>query len=177
MQVFLFNMLNRQQKKELIDELADKIKRQKGLVFTNFRGLNVEELSQLRRELREINGEYKIAKKTLINLALKKAGKNFDVNKFNNSVAITFGFEDPVTPAKAMYEFSKKHKALEILGGAIEGNLLSVEEVGELAKIPTKQELLFMLVNNLKSPINGFINILQGGMRNLVGVLRAISDK
>ena len=177
MQIFLFNMLNRQQKKELIDELADKIKRQKGLVFTNFRGLNVEELSQLRRELREVNSEYKIAKKTLINLALKKAGKNFDVNKFNNSVAITFGFEDPITPAKAMYEFNKKHKALEILGGVMEGNLLSVEEVRELAKIPTKQELLFMLVNNLKSPINGFINILQGGMRNLVGVLRAISDK
>ncbi len=174
--IFIY-MLNKQQKKELVEELADKIKRQKGLVFTDFRGLNVEELTQLRNELREIKGEYKIAKKTLINLALKKAGKDFNVNEFNNSVALTFGFEDPITPAKTICEFSKKHKALEILGGAMEGKFLSTEKVRELAKIPTKQELLAMLVGSLKSPINGLINALQGNTSKLVGVLSAISNK
>ena len=92
-------------------------------------------------------------------------------------MALAFGFEDPITPVKTICEFSKKHKALEILGGVIEGEFLSVEKVKELAKIPTKQELLAMLVGSLKSPISGFINALQGNISNLVGVLRAISNK
>jgi len=170
-------MLTKKQKQEIIEELADKIKRQKILVFTDFRGLGVGEMQELRSQLREADIEYKVAKKTLIKLALEKAKKKVDISQFKGSLALAFGWEDPVMPVKIISKFTKQHKDLEILGGLMEDKFLSTEEVKELAKIPSKDELLIKLITSLKSPISGFVNVLQGNIRNLIGVLSTISNK
>lgn len=172
----IFFMLTKTQKQEIIEELTDKLKRQKSLIFTDFRGLKVGEMQDLRNKLRDSDIEYKVAKKTLIKLAIDKAKKVVDTNQFESSVALAFGYKDPITPAKVISAFTKEHKNLQILGGLMEDKFLTIEEVKELAKIPSRDELLVKLTCSLKSPISGFVNVLQGNIRNLVGILVAIKN-
>lgn len=169
-------MLTKTQKKELIKELVDKIKRQQSLVFTDVSGLSVGEMQKLRRELKKAGIEYKVAKKTLITLALKEAKHDIDISQVPGSLGAAFSYQDPVSPAKIIFKFSKDHKNLKVVGGIMEGKLLTVQEVETLSKIPSKEELLAMLVGSLKGPISGFVNVLQGNIRNLIGVLSAIKN-
>ena len=167
-------MLTKTQKKELIKELVDKIKRQKSLVFTDISKLNVGEMQKLRRELKKAGIDYKVAKKTLINLALKEAKQDIDAEQIPGSLGAAFSYDDPISPAKIIFKFAKEHKKLKIVGGMMENRFLTFEEVQSLSKIPSKEELLAILVNSLKGPISGLVNVLQGNMRNLIGVLNAI---
>lgn len=169
-------MLTKQQKQQLIEELADKLKRQKSLVFTDFRGLKVGELQDLRKKLKEAGAEYRVAKKTLIKLVLDKAKKKIDTSQFKDSMALAFGYQDPIMPAKVIDKFAKEHKDLKILGGLMNDDFLTIDEVKELANIPSKDELLIKLIVNLRSPIKGFVNVLGGGIRSLIGILGAIKN-
>jgi len=170
-------MLTRQQKEEIVNELADKIKRQKSLVFTDVTGVNVGEIQDLRRKLREQEIEYKVAKKNLIKLALKKEKQEMDISEFNGSLALAFAYKDPISSIKILDNFAKEHKNLKILGGIMENKILTIQEIQELAKIPSKDELLAILIGNLKAPVSNFVSILGGGIRNLVGIFNAISNK
>lgn len=170
-------MLTRKQKEEVVEELADKIRRQQSLIFTDITGVNVGDLQKLRRELRKQNIEYKVTKKSLIGLALKKGKKDLDISGFNGSLAIAFGYEDPIMPAKILSNFAKQNENLKILGGLMENKALALEEVKALAMIPSKNELLAMLINSIKGPINGFVNVLNGVTKNFIGILNAIENK
>ncbi len=170
-------MLTRQQKEQIVEKLADKIKRQKSLIFTDVTGVNVSGIQDLRRKLREQEIEYKVAKKNLIKLALEKEKQDLDISEFNGSLALAFSYKDPISSIKILDNFSKEYKNLKILGGIMEGKILSIEDIRELAKIPSKDELLAMFIGSLKAPINGFVNVLGGGIRNLVGIFNAISNK
>jgi len=181
-------MLNREQKKQIVEELADKVKRQKSLIFTDVTGVNVGEIQDLRRKLREQEIEYKVTKKNLIKLALENQKQEIDpirqelsngvnISQFTGTIGLAFSYKDPISSIKILDNFSKEHKNLKILGGIMEGKILSIEDVRELAKIPSKDELLAILTGNLKAPISNFISILGGGIRNLVGIFNAISNK
>lgn len=170
-------MLTKAQKQQLIEELADKLKRQKALIFTDFRGLKVEEMQDLRKKLKEVGVEYKVAKKTLIKLALEKAKKELDTSRFESSVALAFGYQDPVMPAKIINNFSKEYKNLKILGGLVNDKFLTIDEIKELAKIPSRDELLTNLVASLKSPIKGFVNVLGGNIFTFINLLKQVSNE
>lgn len=174
-------MLTKKQKQQIVNELTDKIKRQKSLVFTDVTGINVNEIQDLRRKLREAEVEYKIAKKSLIDLALKKdpirQKLSNGVKKLTGTIGLAISYDDPVMPIKILDNFSKEHKNLKFLGGIMEDKVLSIEDIKELAKIPSKDELLANLINTIKAPIKGFINVLEGNIRNLVGIFNAISNK
>ena len=170
-------MLTKKQKEQVIEDLTDRIKRQKVLVFTDFSGLKVSETRDLRKKLREAGMEYKVAKKTLIKLALEKAKKVADIMQFKSSVALVFGYNDPIMPAKIISGFSKEHNKLKVLGGLMEDKVLTVEEIKELAKIPSREELLAKLVWSIKSPVSGLVNVLSGNIRNLIGILTALQNK
>ena len=167
-------MLSKIQKKKIIDELADKIKRQKILIFTNVAGVKVGEIQKLRRELKKEEVEYKVIKKTLINLALKQAKQEVDTSSFIGSSALAFGYQEPVLPAKIIYNFSKEHLNLKILGGLMENRFLTPEEVIELAKIPSKQELIAKLIGSIQAPVSGLVNVLEGNLRNLLLIFKQI---
>ncbi len=167
-------MLTKKQKEKIIEELIDKIKRQNILIFTDFKKLKVGEIRDLRKRLKEANAEYKAAKKTLIKLAFIRGKKDVDTSKFESSVAIAFGYDDPLSLVKTVSKFSKEHGNLKILGGLMEDRFLLAEEIKELAKIPSRNELLAKLLGTLKAPISGFVNVLQGNIRNLLSVLSAI---
>jgi large subunit ribosomal protein L10 len=169
-------MLTKKQKQEIINELADKIKRQKSLIFTDAKGVRVKEIQLIRRELKKLEAEYRVAKKSLMKLALKKEGKEMDLSQFSGSLASSFGYKDPISLIKVLTKLAKTNDKFKILGGMVEGKVLSVLEIKELSKIPSKEILLAKLIGSIKSPISGFVNVLQGNMRNLVGVLSAIKN-
>jgi len=168
-------MLTRKQKQELIDGLSKKIKESRSIVFADYKGLNVGDLKELRKKLKTSGVELKVAKKTLIDLAFKKAAvDNVSSKKMDGQVALALSFEDEIAGAKILREFSRKHENLKILAAWLEGNFLGQAEAMALAQTPSKEQSRAQLVNVLASPISGFLSVLQGNLRSLTYVLSQI---
>jgi len=168
----------RQQKEKEIEKLAEKLSKMKALVFANYDGLKVKEVDELRKILRDQGIDYLVSKKTLMKLALKKAGlKEIKVDELVGGVGLAFGYEDEVLPAKLLNDFAKTHQSLKLVGGILENKFIAKEKVLELARIPGKQELLAKTVWVIKSPISGFVNVLSGSLKSLLYVLNSIKDK
>lgn len=167
------------QKNEITRNLTERIKKSKSIVFAGFNALGVKDNEELRLKLRAENGEYYVAKKTLLERALKEQGvENLDSKSLIGKLAVIFSYEDEVSPAKILDSFRKgKEDKICFLGGVLEGKLLSKEEVEDLAKLPSKVELYAKLVGTLNAPVSGFVNVLAGNIRNFVGVLKAIEEK
>jgi large subunit ribosomal protein L10 len=170
-------MLTKIQKKKVINDLADKIKRQQGLIFTDMKGIKVVDIQKLRREIKKAEGEYKVAKKTLTNLALKQEKRNIDMTKFEGSLSLVFGYKEPVSLAKILVNFGKKNENLKILGGLINNVFFTTEQIKDLANIPSREELLAKLIWSIQYPISGFANVLQSNIRNLISILSALQSK
>jgi len=164
----------KEQKKKELESLKEKIKKQKTMIFVDFSGLKVENMSQLRRALKKSDSELKVAKKTLMKLALKDAGMENDISGLEGEIALVLGYGDQIIPAKLVYEFSKENPSLKILGGFFENQFKSAEDFIVLAQIPSKQELLARLVGSISSPITGFVRVLEANLKGLVYVLSAI---
>lgn len=169
------NMITRQQKKEIVEELIDKLSRQKSVIFSDYTGLTVNQVQELRSQLRENNIDYRVAKKTLIDLALDKAGfKDFKIRDLSGQIGLVFSYEDEILPAKIIYDFSRKNETLKMLAGLVQGEYLDSEAIVNLAKLPSKQELLAKLVGGFASPMSGFCNGLQFNLRKLVYLLNIL---
>jgi len=168
----------RQQKEETLKFIKEKLDKTNAVVFTNFDGLSVLEATDLRRELRDNNIDYTVAKKTLLKLALKNADyKEIDLDSLDGGLGIAFGYEDEVLPAKTLSEFSKKHPALKLVGGIFEKKFIDEAKVKELASLPGKQELYSKIVWLFNYPASGFVNVLAGNIKNLIYALQAVKDK
>ena len=167
-------MLTRIQKQKIIEDLKEKIAKQKVMVFVDFTGLKVKDLSNLRKKLKRVGDEIKIAKKTLLGIALKNAGIKIETKKLKGEIALIFGYKDEISPAKIVYQFSQERPNLKILGGIIENKFTEAEQVITLAQLPTKEELLAKLVSSISAPISNFVNVLQGNIKGLIYALSAI---
>ena len=169
--------LTLQQKKETICSLEENISKQKGLIFVDFYKLKNEELSQLRSSLRENDCLLQVAKKTLLKIALKDKKSVVEmINNFGGSVALIFGFQDQIQPAKIAYQFAQKHENLELLGGFWDDNVQEQEKVIALAKLPSYQELLGKFVNVISAPPRGLVVVLNGNIKGLVVALDQIKQ-
>ncbi len=166
----------RQQKEESVKSLTDNIKSAKSVVFANFQGLKVAESDALRKTCREQNIGIVASKKTLVQKAMVDAGFDVDTKTFDGSVATLFGLEDEIAPAQLVSKFAKKHEAVKFFGGVLEGKFIDADKVLELSKLPSKQELYARLVGTVNAPVSGFVNVLAGNIRNLVGVLNNIKE-
>lgn len=169
-------MLTRSQKEQLVKDLSAKIKDGKVLIFSDYAGTSVAKMKNLRDELRKTDSSYKITKKKLIDLALKDAGVEASVLDFEGQIGIAIGKGDEVSAAKVLANFAKENKNFKILQGVLENKVISGKKVLSLAILPGKDELLAKLVGTINAPVSGFVNVLAGNLRNLVGVLKAISD-
>ncbi len=171
---------NKIQKGEIFRTLNEKIKKSKSMVFAGFNAFGVKDNENLRDQLRATGSEYYVAKKTLMNLALKENNLDINVRDFDGKVAAIFSYEDEVAPAKVLGTFRKdkdKEGRIFFLGGILEGKLLSKQQVEALSELPSKLELQSRLVGTLNAPISGFVNVLGGTLRSLVTVLKAIEEK
>jgi large subunit ribosomal protein L10 len=166
---------SRDQKKELLDQLSDKVKKSKSIVFVDYKGTKVKEIEDMRKESKKQNAEYVVAKKTLIKIAFDN-GKIEGINPkdVDGNIALLLSYEDEVSAAKLANQFSKDSKTLNMVGGVMEGKYIDAQMVKRLANIPSRLELYAKLVGTLNGPISGFVNVLQGNLRNFVGVLDAI---
>jgi large subunit ribosomal protein L10 len=170
--------ITKEKKKKILEDLKEKIERQKIMIFIDFTGIKSKDLFSLRRKLKELGNEMKVAKKTLINLALKEKNLDvIDVRKILGEIAVIFGVKDEISSAKTVYEFSKENKNLKILGGILEKKFIGPERIEELAKLPTKEELLAKLVSELSAPISNFVYLLKSIPQSLVFVLSQIQLK
>src|SRR3990167_3197359 len=134
-----FFMLTKQRKQEIIKNLIDKLTRQKAVVFADYTGLKVKQIQDLRNRLKKEGIEFQVAKKTLIDLALEKAGlKNIKTKDIQGQIAVAFGYQDEVSPAKILYNFSKElvsakagNDGLKVLAGVIQGEFFGTDKIKE----------------------------------------------
>ncbi len=168
--------LNKEQKKRIVEKLKENIDKQKSMVFVAIEGLKASDIFNLRRTLKEAGCILQVAKKTLLNIAFKDKNFDFDTEKFQGQLALIFGFEDEIAPAKLAYNFSKENENLKILGGYFENDFREAEEIISLAKIPPREQLLSKVVGSLSAPVSNFVNVLQGNIRSLVYILSKINQ-
>jgi large subunit ribosomal protein L10 len=164
------------EKVKAVEEIKDKFGRAKSVILTDYRGLNVATISELRKKLREQGIEYKVVKNTLTAIAIRDYDYNLD-EYLVGPTAAAFSYEDPVTPAKLLADFAKTHKELEIKAGVVEGKVIDKDAVISLSKMPSREELLAQAVGSIQSPLYGIVNVLQGPLRELVYTLQALQDK
>ncbi len=170
--------ITRQKKEELVASLVSKLKSAKSVVFTDYRGLTVEELDEVRNKLRAEGVELKVVKNTLFQIASKEAGIELSKDAtHNHPFAVAFGMEDEVAPAKIAFEYSKKNDKFAIVGGVLEGKEISDIMVKSLASLPSREQLLGQLVGTIAAPMSGMVNVLAGNIRGLVNVLNAVAEQ
>lgn len=167
----------RPEKEAVVKELTDKFTSAKSIVITDYLGLNVAEMTELRSKLREAGVEFKVVKNTLATIAANDVEMEEMTEYFSGPTAIAFGEEDAVSPAKVLVEFAKDHEVLEIKAGLLNGEIISKEKVESLAEIPSREELLAKAFASMKAPLTGLVNVLQGNIRGLVQVLNQIKEE
>ncbi len=164
--------------KKMVAELSKKVADAKSIVFAEYHGLDANQISDLRKQLRESGGDMTVAKNTLVKLALKENGHNGEIEKeLEGPVAAFFGNEDAIAPIKILAEFAKNFELPKIKVGLVDGRVATASEIDVLSKLPSREELLARVVGGLKSPLSGIVNVLGGSQRKIVTVLSAIADK
>lgn len=166
-----------QKKKEIVKELSEKIANAKSIIFADYRGLTVEQDTQMRKAFREAGVQYKVVKNTLVKFALKENGFDGLDEFFNSPTSMALSETDPVAPAKIVSEFSKKFNTLEIKTGIVEGKVVDINEIKAIADLPSREELIAKVLGGFNAPIAGLVNVLVGNIRGLVIALNAIAEK
>ena len=146
------------------------------MVFVGYHGLSVEQLGSLRNDLRKQQVKIQVIKKTLLRKALAEAGLDIDVKALGSGLAVAYGMNDEVSPAKVLAEFQKTHEALQIYGGVLESSFIDEKAVMALSKLLSKPELYAKLVGSINAPASGFVNVLAGTIRGFMTVLNGIKD-
>ncbi len=164
-------------KSEKIDEIKSKVEKAQVAILTEYKGYSVDEITRLRRTLQKGGGDYMVTKNTLAKLAIKGTEYEILADMLKGPVAIAFGYEDQVSPAKAVSNFIKESKKGVILGGALDGKLLSAKEAEDLAKLPSKEELYAKILGSINSPASGIANSINAVMAQLTRAMAAVRDQ
>ncbi len=164
----------KEKKTQLIEELADRLSRSTIVIATDFRGLPANEMVKLRRQLTELGIEYKVAKNTFTRFAAEKAGKKQLEPLLSGPLAVVFGFDDVVKPAKALREHIRATgSVLKIKGGILGDRLLTADEINALASLPPKEALIAQFLGQLKMPLQSLHNVFSAPLRGFVNVIQA----
>ena len=165
-------------KVELVAELRELVGVTKAAILTDYRGLSVAELTELRKKLRDVDAEYRVVKNTLFKLAASGTMPVAEMGEhLTGPTAIGFAKGDPVAVAKILLDYARDHKAMSVKAGVMDGRVLSAAQVDALSKTPPREVLLAQMVGSLQAPISGFVFTLGGIISNFVFTLQAIADK
>jgi large subunit ribosomal protein L10 len=163
--------LTRAQKEEFVAYLEEAFSTSPIVVFSRYKGLTVVQADELRKKVRAAQGSVKIAKNTLLKIALQKKNLELDQALLDEPLAIVTGRGDQAELAKALKSFSKENEAFEPVSGIMDGVVISTSAINELAALPTQLELKAKLVGTLAAPLTGLVNVIIGPARALVNVL------
>ncbi len=165
------------EKKRIVEELSDKFARSKVTIVTDYKGLNVAAMNSLRKKLREVDVEYRVVKNSLLTRAAEGNDVSLIRDSFVGPSAVALSYEDPVAPAKALTEFAKENKKLEIKAGVMGGKLLDAEAIKALSALPSREALLGQLLSVMNGVPTNFVRVLNAIPQQMVNVLVAIKDQ
>jgi len=170
--------LSKDSKKEILRDLIVKFKESKGVILTDYQGMNVSQMSSLRNELKEKKVEFKVVKNTL----LEKASEELNIEDLTKDLigctAMAFCSDDGVAPARLLKEYFKKNKIdLKVKSGLIDGRVFSPEKIMEIASLPLKDVLIAQIINGVKYPLYSLVFILQGPLKGLIYTLEAVKKQ
>lgn len=168
--------LTKAKKIEILGDLKEKLVNSKAVIFTDYSGVAVVDLHDLRKKLRVSRATFKVTKNTLLKKALSENSLEIDEKIFTKPLAVSFDEHDEVVSSKIISEKAKETEKLEILGGIINGEFVGTEKITELAKMPSREELYAKVVGTIAAPISRFVNVLAGNLRGLVNVLNQYKE-
>ncbi len=169
--------MNRDEKSAIVSELNESLGRAKLVVVTDYCGLNVSELQEIRRELRSCDSEIRIAKNTLLRRAVTKTDSEALTEDFTGATAVVMAYDDPVDPAKALARFAGKHEKFIIRSAALEGEKLTWNDLTALSQLPSREILLGQFLSALNCVPAGFVRVLSGVPRTFLSALQAVKDQ
>ena len=169
--------LNRIEKAQVVSELQKKFERAKGIVFTDYRGLNVEEITGLRDSLRDSALEYRVVKNSLARIAAEGTPVDQAKDILAGPIGIAVGYDDPVLVVKKVLEFNKSNDKLEIKGGVVEGSVFSFNDLKSISMLPPKEVQLSMLAGAMKAPTTKLAGLLSATVTKFAYAMEALKDK
>ena len=170
--------MKRSEKEQIIEEVKEKVARAKSMFFADFTGITVEQVTELRREFRKSNVDYRVVKNTLARKALESVG-GYDtiLDRLVKPTAIAFGYDDPIAPAKIIKKFREKNEKLTVKICVVEKEVFDGKKLDELAKLPSRKEIIAGILGSIQSPMTGVVGAINAVMRDLVSVIDAIEKK
>lgn len=167
--------LSKDSKKKIVEDLIEELKNSKGIILTDYKGMNVSQINSLRDELKEKKVVFKIVKNSL----MERVSEELDIKDLTKDLvgctAIAFSSEDGVALARLLKEYSKKNKVeMKTKSGLVEGRFLNPEKVMEIASLPSKDVLIAQMVAGVKSPLYSLVFVLQGPLKGLIYTLEAV---
>ncbi len=166
-----------QEKVNTIDVLKDRFEKSNSYIIADHTGINVADLTVLRRDLKKADAEFRIAKNTLLKIAAKETGHDQINEYFVGPTSMVFGFGDASVPAKILYEFAKKTDIPKVKAYVLENQLYTIEEFKRIAQLPGREQVLATLLGAVEGPIVKFINMLEGTTREFIGLVDALAEK
>jgi len=169
--------LNRTEKKQVVESLHEKFSRSKIVILTDYKGLDVEHINELRRKLRDAEVEYKVVKNTLIIRASEDTDAALIKDYFKGPSALAFSYNDSVAPAKVLTEFAKENEKLEIKIGVMSGKVISLDEIKALSALPSREVLLGQVLSTMNGVSTSLVRVLSDVPIRLLNVLQAVKDQ
>jgi large subunit ribosomal protein L10 len=166
-----------EEKQKIAEDLHERFSKSAIVVVTDYKGLDVSAMNDLRRKLREEDIEFQVAKNTLLMRAAKDTEVALIQDYFKGPSAVAFSYKDPVAPAKILAQFAKDNKKLEIKGGVLKDKVLDVDAIKALAKLPSREVLLGQLLSVINEVPSSFVRTIAEIPRSLLNVLTAIRDQ
>lgn len=166
--------MSQEKKSEVVEKLTARLERSPNLYLTDFSGLSVKPMTELRRKLRDAGVEYAVVKNTLAARAFQSASVSGFEDMLNGPTAVVFAGDEPVLAAKVLAQFQKDHEQLTFKAGLVEGRRIEADEIKRLATLPSREELLGQVAGAMQAPLQGFVGALSGLLYQFVGAVEAL---
>ncbi|MGO9377879.1 MAG: 50S ribosomal protein L10 [Dissulfurispiraceae bacterium] len=170
-------LITKEKKSKQLAELTEMLSKSKAVVFTEYKGLTVAQISELRKSLKEAGAEYKVFKNTLVSIAAKGTPYESAKSVLSGPTGLAFGYDDPIAAAKKVLEFAGKNDKFKVKSGVIEGKLYSTDEIKEVSKLPSKTVLLSILAGTFQAPAVKLARALNATIAQFAYALEAVKNK
>jgi len=165
------------EKKKIIEDLHEKLSKAKVVILTDYKGLDVPSISDLRRNLRAIGIEYQVVKNTLLIIASEDTDAALIKETFKGPNAVALSFDDPAAPAKVLIKFAEENKNLEIKKGVMDGKVLDLNRIQMLSVLPSRELLLSQVLSAMNGVSSAFVRALNNVLERFLIVLQAIKEQ
>jgi len=167
----------RPEKKEAVKTIKEKFKKAKEVIITDYRGLSVKDISELRAKLREAGIEYKVYKNTLARIAVAEEPYKDITDFLEGPTAFAFDYENEVEAAKILADYAKKQKNLEIKGGILEGKVVGIDAIKQYASLPSREVLIAKVLGTIVAPVQQITTVIAAPLQGLINVIKAKAEQ